>query len=290
MKFDDLTSLRVFKEVYDLKSLTLAAKRMNLSKPAVSKRLENLEAGLGHKLFSRTTRSMTPTGHAHKIIESIRDIILKVDALDSEALSESQKTKRKIKITCIASMSQRFLGKVLRDYQKKHPEIEIELLVTDSTLDLIEHNIDLAIRFNPSKKSALVGKKIADYKLVLVASPKYLRKFSKIKTLKDMAKHELLVIDQHLKVLPKDLVGVRNFITNDSPLISNLILEGEGVGVRSSWDVVNLVKEGKLSYVLGKDKFKSMGDIWLLSSKERLESENVRSVYEYLLEEFKDHF
>lgn len=290
MKFDDLTSLRVFKEVYELKSLTLAAKKMNLSKPAVSKRLEILEGNLGHKLFSRTTRSMTPTSQAHKLIESVRDIILKVDALDTESLSESYKAKRKIKITCIASMSQRFLGKVLRDYQKKHPEIEIELLVTDSTLDLIEHNIDLAIRFNPSKNSALVGKKINDYKLVLVASPKYLKKAPKIKTLKDISRHELLVIDQHLKVLPKELVGIRNFITNDSPLISSLILQGEGIGVRSSWDVLNLVKEGKLNYVMDKDKFKSLGDIWLLSSKDRLESENVRSLYEYLLEEFKSYF
>jgi DNA-binding transcriptional LysR family regulator len=284
MKFDDLTSLRVFKEVYELKSLTLAAKKMNLSKPAVSKRLEILESNLGQKLFSRTTRSMTPTSQAHKLIESVRDIILKVDALDSDAVNESQKAKRKIRITCIASMSQRFLGKLLREYQKKNPEVQIELVVTDSTLDLVEHNIDLAIRVNPSKNSHLVGRKISDYKLVMVASPKYLKQHPKIKSLKDLTKHNLLVLDQHSKILPNELLDQISFVTNDSPLMSNLILEGEGVGVRSSWDVLGLVKEGKLNYVMGKDKFKSLGDIWLLSSKERLESEYVRRIYEYLLE------
>ena len=91
-------------------------------------------------------------------------------------------------------------------------------------------------------------------------------------------------------VPPASVVGIfdkpfmRKFASNDSPLITKLLLDKVAIGVRSSWDVKNLVKEKKLKYVLPVDHIKSMGDIWLLSEAQKLKSEEVRTLNDYLFE------
>jgi len=292
MNINDLTTLRVFKAVYETRSLTSSAKVMGLSKPAISKRLDALEVDLGFKLFSRTTRSVTPTPNANKLIIQVNEIISWVNKLNDDLFGISEVQKKKIRVTCIASMAHRFIGRILKSYQKKHPELEVELIVTDSVLDPIEHSIDLSLRVNPARSSLLVGKKIGDYGLVAVATPGYLRTHSKIKKLEDLQHHDLLLIDHHMSAFrsaSKDLVRrlkeKRSFITNDSPLISQLVLEGNGIGIRSSWDVRDSLKKKQLVLALPENTFGVQGDIWLVSTKERLQVDVVRNLYGHLVSE-----
>lgn len=277
MKINDLTTLVCFKTLYETRSFTKTSEIMALSKPALSKRLEALEVELGFKLFNRTTRSVVPTHEAERLIIQVQEILEKIQNLNSSL--ETRTGKRKIRVTCISSMSQRFMGELLYDFQLANPLISVELIVTDSVLDLVENNIDLAIRVNPSKNSNLIGRKLGEYRLVVVAHPKYQHK---IKNLKELQEHELLIIDAHMGIFDKPFM--RKFASNDSPLITKLLLDKVAIGVRSSWDVKNLVKEKKLKYVLPVDHIKSMGDIWLLSEAQKLKSEEVRTLNDYLFE------
>lgn len=288
MNINDITTLRVFKAIFETRSLTASAKLMSLSKPAISKRLDALENELGFKLFSRTTRSVTPTQNANKLILQVNEIIQRLDAINNDFISSGKVQKKKIRITCIASMAHRFVARILKNYQKKHPELEIELIVTESVLDMVEHNLDLTIRVNPARTSALVGKKIGDYRLVAVATPAYLKKHSKIKKVEDLLQHDVLVIDHHLSVLDRMKVK-RSFITNDSLLVSQLALEGNGVAIRSSWDVKESLEKKKLSYALPENTFKTQGDVWLVSTKDRLQGDVVRELYEELLKEISPY-
>jgi DNA-binding transcriptional LysR family regulator len=277
MKINDLTTLTTFKTIYETRSLTKSSEIMALSKAALSKRLEALELDLGFKLFSRTTRSMAPTLEADRLFPEVQEILEKIQGLSSRL--EKKTGKRTIRVTCISSMSQRFMGRMLLDFQKEHPLISIELIVTDSVLDFVENNIDLAIRVNPSKNSSLVGRKLGEYRLVAVANKDYpVRK--KIQDLDELIQHPLLVINAHMMVLPKTVE--RTFTTNDSPLINQLLVDDVNIGIRSSWDVKELVKEKKLKYVLPPDFIKPLGDIWLLSDTQKLKSEEVRKLNDYL--------
>ena len=284
MKNLDITTLRVFKLIYDTRSLTEASRIMSLSKPALSKRLEIFETSLGFKLFSRTTRSIKPTSEANNLILQVNEILERIEKLNTDLEINSESRKRKIKVTCNSSMAQKFVGKILRTYQNMHPGLDIELVVTDSVLDPVEHNIDLSIRVNPPKNSSLIGKKLGEYRLLIVANPLYLNKHKKIKSLNDLIHHDLLVVNQHMKELKK-VKFKRSFETNDSPLVSQLILSGEGPGVRSSWDVKEDLKNKKLVLVLPKNTFNPSGDVWLLSTSERLQIRIVRELYDYVLRE-----
>ncbi len=297
MNTPDLTTLLVFKNIYEKKNLTVVAELMGLSKPAISKRLEQLELELGVDLFSRTTRSVVPTQEAHNLINKVNEIFEKVEGLNTSLKESKTLTKRKIRISCIASMAQRFLGRTLKEFQNKNPEIEFELIVTDSVLDPVENNIDLMIRTNPNKKSNLVGRKVGHYKLVLVGSSEYLKKHKRIKIVEDLSDHSMLVIDQHLgifdgvnKSLRELILSKRNFKTNNSPLISQLILEGHGIGVRSSWDVKADIKNKRLQSILSDSKeINSGGEIWILSSSLGLQNDSVRKTFDYLVKELGNY-
>jgi DNA-binding transcriptional LysR family regulator len=269
---------------------------MGLSKPALSKRLDALEKDLGYKLFLRTTRSISPTQNANKLILQVSEIIDRVEELNSDLNVEHDHRKKKIRITCISSMSQRFVGRILKSYQSKHPHLEIELVVTDSVLDPIEHNIDLSIRVNPAKNSSLIGKKIGEYKLLAVATPEYLKKHRKIRKSEDLQHHDLLSIDQHLgalATLPKDVLGGinenRTFKTNDSALVLQLVMDGSGVGIRAAWDVKEAIKRKLLAYALPENTFNPQGHVWIVATKERLQLDVVRNLYDHLLIEISPH-
>ena len=286
MKNHDLTSLRCFKAIYDSRSLTRTATTLGLSKAAISKRLDHLEADLGYKLFLRTTRSVSTTADAEKIIQDLSEVLDKLDSLKSKVKRET-KLSRKVRITCISSMAQRMVGDLVAEFLAQHPEASVELKVTDSVLDFVENDLDIAIRINPSKNSSLVGRKVGSYSLALVASPNYLSKHKTPKSLEDLLELEFISLDQHLQAFPKELRTQlhksRRIDTNDSALITQLLLRGKGIGLRSSWDVKGLIKEKKLIHVLPEAVSQGQGDIWVLSSREKLSSTMVRSFYEFLV-------
>ncbi len=296
MKDYDLLSLKCFQLVYKFRSITIAAEKLNLTKAAVSKRIEKIEVSLGYPLFVRTTRKVSPTLEAEKMISIVEEIFGKIHQLENNFDKVAQ-TQGRIRISCAMGMATSFFGEILFQYQQQNPQIEIELISTDSVMDLAEHNIDLTIRVNPSKISDLVGKKLGPQHLVAVATPRYLKNKPHIKTLNALSKHPLLTINNHLSFLmkeyPKDsaqLSSSQKFKTNDSVLISKLIKTHKGIGIRSMWDVKKDLESGSLELVLPKDYFKSQGEVWLLSSAQRLQSEKVRNLFDYLIKELAQHF
>jgi LysR family transcriptional activator of dmlA len=316
MKIDDVTTLRCFQSIYQTRNLTKSSEILGLSKAAVSKRLDALELELGFKLFQRTTRSITPTSEAGPLAVAVTEILEKIAGLSSRLASKQKSEKRKIRLTCGSAMAQRFLGKQLCEFQRLNPQVEIELIATDSVLDTTEANIDISIRVNPAEKSHLVGKKLGSLPLVAVASPSYWRAhfkkknkknesqskdqaigriskgmFPKLKSIKDLVGHNLLLLEQHLvglSLCPKEtlleLKAQRKFITNDSPLLTQLTLQGYGVGIRTTWEVQEFLRKQELVCVLSEEHFRPVGQVWILSEADRLKSQIVRDLYEFMVE------
>lgn len=288
MRIKDLDQLRCFLFIYQNKSLTKTALKMGISKAAVAKRLAILESELGYVLFKRSTRLINPTSEAHALAPKAQAILDQVHDLEN-TLNEDSSMKGQIRLTCSLSMAQRFIGVELSLFQKKYPDIQIELVVTDSVLDLVEQNIDLAIRINPSTNSNMVGRKLGDHQLLLVASEKYLAEYGNISKVSDLHRHDLLFINtsenlkfSKSKIKLKEFLSRRRFLTNDPTVLTRLSLAGMGIAARSQWDVKDSIKKGELKVVLKSDPFESQGEIWLLSSTGRMQSQRVRTLFEYL--------
>ncbi len=290
MKIKDLDQLRCFNLIYETKSLTKTAQRMGISKAAVAKRLGIFEAEIGVKLFRRSTRMIAPTSEGIELYNKAKTLMACIEEFE-DSVEEDSSLKGPIRITATNSIAEKFLAKELLKFQKNYPEIKIELVVTNSILDLVENNIDLALRINPSKSSQLVGKKLGDHHLKIVASKKYLKTNGPIPKLGDLSKHPILTMPQHLemrfsksKTRLKDLlVSSKNFSTNDPGVMTRLILDHEAIGVRSTWDIKSDLKDGSLVELFPNDPLEHLGEIWLLSSTGRMQTKRVRALFDYLV-------
>lgn len=292
---DDLSSLLCFQAVYQTLSISKAARRLNLSKASVSKKINALEIRLGSPLFVRNTRQIIPTKEAELLLEKTESIIFSLNEIDS-LFSKDSMLKGKIRVTSSHSMTQRFFGDLLLSFQEMNPEISIELISTDNVLDPVENNIDLSLRVNPPEQSPLIGKRVGNYQLHLVATPKYL-KANPIRRVEDLSSHPFFAIDAHFKSqfegsekMISSLIKRRHFLCNDSVLIGQFIREHKGIGIRSNWDVKTALKEGTLKEILPGHPLKKSGEVWLLSHSSKLRIPRVNALFNYLEEHLKNYF
>ncbi len=290
MILKDIIQIRSFIAIYQARSLTKAAKKMGMSKAAMAKRLSLLEAEMGYSLFRRSTRQIVPTPEADRIFVEAQRLIDHVQEFEA-TFSKDDAMKGLIRVTCSITMAQDILARVLNDFQLKYPELVIELVATDSMLDMIENNIDLAIRINPGENTSFQGRKIGQHRMVMVASPGYLKEHKKIRQLEDLKNHRVLFINTHgeyqfksNKMKIKNFTRPRDFLTNDPGVLTKLAADGMGIAIRPLWNVIELVEDNELELVLKNEIINPVGDVWLLSSVGKRQTHRVRVLFDELVE------
>ncbi|MBC7714361.1 MAG: LysR family transcriptional regulator [Rhizobacter sp.] len=296
MILKDINQIRSFIAIYQTRSLTLAAKKMGMSKAAMAKRLSVLEAEMGYSLFRRSTRKIVPTPEADRIFVEAQRLIDHVHEFEA-AFGKDEAMKGLIRVTCSITMAQDFFAKVLNNFQAKYPEVIIELVATDSMLDMVENNIDLAIRVNPAVNSVQQGRKIGLHRVVMVASPEYLKKNKKIKVLDDLKNQRVLFTNSHgdyhfknNKIKIKTFTRPRDFLTTDPGVLTRVALDGMSISVRPWWNVKDYIDKNQLELVLKNEMILPQGDVWLLSSVGKMQTHRVRILFDELVEVLKPYF
>jgi len=287
----ELSLFICFKAIYEQLNLTKAAEKLNISKASMSKNLMTLEDQLGGKLFIRSTRKISPTKEAEELYEKVDQIVSTVEDIES-IFKDSKTLKGNIRITAPQSICVAFLGKLIIEFQNLNPNISVEILSTDSVLDIIDESIDLSLRINPPKNSTLVGKKVGSYGLHLVATPAYLKK-NPIKKLEDINKHRFMAIRSHLNDWKAELDSSflsGQLVSNDSILVGQLIRSGVALGLRSSWDIKTDLSKNKLIEVLPSLARKHCGDVWLLSHPSKIRLARVQALNNFLHSKLKSYF
>lgn len=291
----DIQDLRCFVAVYQSASFTAAAARLKVSKVAVAKRIAALEAKQGARLFRRSTRRLSPTPEADELYG--RALALLQHVHDFEVQLEGRSPMRgSVRVTCSHVVATTFVGELLVQFQRQHPGLEVELVATDSVLDLVEHGVDLAIRVGSVRQGSLVGRKLGDNALVLCAAPSYLAAAPPLKRLADVKHHPVFCMTYHLGARfaksgrqVKDVIGPQRFTTNEGALVAKLGAAGHGLVVRSRWSIKDELEAGALVPVLPLHPLEPLGSIWLVSTAGRLQSARIRAVFEMLVERSKPY-
>lgn len=293
MKINNLDELRAFVLLYQEKSYTKVAARLKFSKAALSSKIKLLEEHLGFTLFERSTRTVMPTEDAHRFYLSSLKLLEVVKDLE-ESYSEVKKMEGKIHLTCSNSVAECFLGVILSEFMKLYPEIRIELTVTDSYLDLLEYNIDLAIRIGNLPSSSLYGKKMGENRLIFACSPSYLQNNPQPKNIIELKKHKISYLDIHEKLqfinskVKLNSLGIRrDLLTNHSGIINQYGLEGGGIIVRSYWDIRKYIKSGQLLEIRLDDKLENYGDVWLLTTRTRFANLKVETLFRFIINKWR---
>ena len=184
--------MKVFVRVADKGSMASAGRELNLSPSVMSKNLSALEDRLGARLLTRTTRSVSLTEIGHAYLDRARRIIGDVEEAEAAILSVTNAPRGHLRITAPSTFSYRHISPHLPLFRKKYPDVEVEMIISDSELNLVENNIDLAIRIALMRDSSLISRKLASNPRAMVASPDYLKSKGKPIHPDDLNDHNII--------------------------------------------------------------------------------------------------
>ncbi len=192
---DALRQIEAFVAVVRAGSYVKAAERQETSKAVLSRQVLELETRLGTRLLNRTTRrlSLTETGAAY--FERCVQILDDLREADAEAGATTATARGRLRINAPLTFGNLHLAPLWGEFLKLHPAVELDITLTDRVVDLVEEGFDLAVRIAPTGRlpsSSLVARTIADDRIVLCASPGYLRGAPALTHPADLAAHAVM--------------------------------------------------------------------------------------------------
>ncbi|WP_419794781.1 LysR family transcriptional regulator [Pseudomonas palleroniana] len=189
---DRLSSMHAFVMAAESGSYARAAERLNMSPQMVAKHVTALEQRLGARLLNRTTRrqSLTELGTAY--YERCKHILTEADAADSLAQIMNDTPRGKLRITAPVTFGSYSLMPLITAFLRDHPEVEIDLHLTDRFVDLVEEGYEVAFRIGPLATTSLTARPLAPYRLVVCAAPAYLAARGTPLIPADLEQHECL--------------------------------------------------------------------------------------------------
>lgn len=288
---DRLTAIQVFIEVAKSRSFTKSADRLNMSRPMVTRYITALEEWVGVSLFQRTTRnvSLTPGGEIYlEKCKQIQNIAFDIE-VNSKATDSTPRGAIRVAAGLTFALSQfKFL---FADFLAKYPDISLNLVVADKSVDLVEEQVDFAIRISNNLDPHIISKQLGLCTSCLVASPDYLKKKGQIRKVEDLKKHSLVTHDhfRNTRLILKN--GDRTeefsfnsqFSSNETLLIQEAVLEGMGVAMLPLALVKTSIEQKKLIQILPDWELQKIG-LHIVFTNRKFIAPQVRLFIDYLTE------
>jgi DNA-binding transcriptional LysR family regulator len=189
---DKFLEMKTFAAVVDSGSFVQAADALNISKPAVSRHVSELEHRLGVRLLQRTTRKLSLTEEGRTFYARCKSLLAELEVAETEISSKAVAVKGLIKVNVPVSFGLLELAKVWPGFMSRYPDVELDITLSDRFVDLVEEGYDLAVRIARMPNSSLISRKLASSRMILCASPAYLRKHGKPKKPSDLTAHTAL--------------------------------------------------------------------------------------------------
>ena len=183
--------LQIFFDVFRAGSFAAAARQRDLDPSNVSRSVSALEADLGVRLFNRTTRRMTPTEEGMHLYDKLSGPLDEIQEVLAQARDIREKPSGLLRISASASFGAEHVVPRLPRFLAEHPALRVDLQLTDRRVDLVEEQIDVAIRHGKLDDSELIGRKLRDVSYRLVASSDYLRAYVVPKDPAELSKHRI---------------------------------------------------------------------------------------------------
>ncbi|MGP9819261.1 LysR family transcriptional regulator [Salinarimonas sp. NSM] len=252
---DRLGDLDVFARIVAARSMSAAGRELGLSPAVVSKRMRRLEERLGVRLLQRTTRSLALTEAGRGFHERVVAILASVEEAEAWAMSGAAEPRGLLRVSAPTSFGRMHVAPHLVRFLAAHPQVTVDLALSDAFVDVVAEGLDLAIRIADLSDSSLVAKKLAPSHRVLVATPGYLAVRGTPADLDALARHTLLVHGAPEWRLdgpdgPRTVRITSPLRTNSSEVVREAVLSGAGIALRSTWDVGSELKSGALVRVL----------------------------------------
>lgn len=259
MKELDPKLLMFFARVVDCGGISSASRLLSMPKATLSRSLSKLEESLGSRLLERSSRKMRLTAsgdtiyrHARRISEEIEEAKAAIDSMHDVA-------RGKLKIASPLTFGRSLLAPVLPKFLVQHPELRVEVELTNRRVDPVEEDFDFVIRLGPLADTSLIAKPLGAIRFLACASPDYLRSHSKLKHPEDLVRHSVIDFFQgaarHRWEFVRgeeraDVEVVPRFDANDPIVRRDAAIAGIGISLLPMWLAQEAVSRGQLEVVL----------------------------------------
>jgi DNA-binding transcriptional LysR family regulator len=193
----DLNDTLIFVKVVEHGSFTAAARSLGLPKTTVSRKLRDLESRLGARLLNRTTRRLALTEAGTLYFDHSKRIAAQLDEAESAVHQLEGSPRGWLRVTAPYTLSETTLTPILLEFRQRYPEVHLDITLTNDRIDLLEHEIDVALRVGPLADSTLVARRLAVYTSQVYASEGYLARYGEPTVPEDLQHHRALAGATH---------------------------------------------------------------------------------------------
>ncbi|MBH3412238.1 LysR family transcriptional regulator [Pseudomonas putida] len=250
--------MRIFAQVMEAGSFTAAADRLGMSKQSVSRRLMQLEERLGVRLLNRSTRRLDATPLGQHYYQSALRLLGEVQQVEHDISGQAQALRGTLRLSAPLSFAMAHLGCLLTEFLQLHPQVDVEVDLSDRAVDLIGEGYDLALRIGALDDSSLVARRIADVERVYCASPAYLDARGVPTRPEQLAEHDCLPYGHSRQVQWQFRQGGKaqaiqvtgRMRANNGELLREAAVAGMGVTYLPTFIVGQALADGRLVTVL----------------------------------------
>jgi DNA-binding transcriptional LysR family regulator len=250
----------VFAKVVELRSFSLTARRLGISRSAASKHVTRLEQALGARLLNRTTRKLSLTEPGHAAYAHCARIAAEVEASELSVQRFVSRPKGLLRVSAPSAFGRLHLVPILPEYLTRHPDVAIDLVLSDRLVDLVEERFDIAIQSSPLTPANLIRRDIAPIRWAVCAAPHYLQKFAAPRGPDDLRTHNCIfyasaAVRGDAWTLSRKGETTRvtvngNFRANNSEAVRDAAVRGLGLALLPTFAVWQDLKTGALVRVL----------------------------------------
>ncbi len=293
---DKFLEMRTFAAVVDAGSFVKAAETLGASKAAVSRYVSELEGRLGVRLLHRTTRKLSLTEEGHVFHARCRDLLAGVEDAEAEVSSRTAAARGLVKVSAPVTFGVRHLAPLWGEFRALHPLVLLDVTLADRVVDLVEEGYDLAIRIATLPSSTLVSRKLATTRMVLCASPGYLRERGAPLHPADLARHAVISYsywstgDEWQFAGPEGQVTVTTrpcMHTNSGDTCRAMALADQGVILQPTFMVGEDLASGTLVELLPEFRSLELG-IYAVYPTRKHVPQKVRVLVEFLVDAFRE--
>lgn len=255
-RLERIEDLRILDAIARTGNLSAAAREMNLTLPVISKRLRHLEETLGIRLIHRTTRKLYFTDEGRFFLDRCRAVLEAVAAAEDVGADFTQQGT--VRVTAAVAFVQRQIAPRLGRFLEAYPGISVQILSQNRLIDLVEQKVDVAFRQAPLDNSSFVTRTIGPDGEILCASRSYLDAHGEPRHPDELINHQCLTVgDPAPRIWPLhrgaehvDAPVVSTIGSTDGEVPHEAAIQGCGIALKSSWDVIDDIRSGRLVRVL----------------------------------------
>ncbi len=196
----DWDKLRVFHAAAEAGSFTHAGERLNLSQSAVSRQISTLEQSLNVALFHRHARGLILTEQGEVLFNTAREMFSKLATTEALISEGRERPKGNLRITSTVAFGSTWLASRIGRFIEVYPEVNVTLFINDFELDLSMRQADVAVRLTPPKQPDLIQRHLKTIRFHLYASPRYVENYGIPKSIKDLAKHRIVIYGESISL------------------------------------------------------------------------------------------